>query len=107
MKAFIATSLLALVVQTAQAQVQDLNFQDYKRFLLQGAQTGSHTKTAITTTCRNSDGETFRIGDKGYDACLNEVKSLEESKKNNTPANGPATDSDTGASLSTTIEIGS
>lgn len=101
MKSFVAASLLAV---PALARAQDLNFQDYKRFLLQGAQQGSNAKMAITTTCKNAAGETFRIGDKGYDTCMNSLKkAAEASQKNSTDKNRePASNN---AGVSTTIEI--
>jgi len=57
----------------AGAKAQDLNFQQYRKFLMQGKTANSGKKWAIQTTCTNSEGQVYRIGEKGYDACLNKL----------------------------------
>lgn len=79
---------------------QELNFQEYRKFLMQGNQGGSK-KLAIQTTCTTSDGKIFRVGEKDYDTCLNSLRVANDQKQlsgqNGTPS---------GASAGATIHFG-
>ncbi|MGZ3744062.1 MAG: hypothetical protein ACXWRE_06950 [Pseudobdellovibrionaceae bacterium] len=59
---------------------QDLNFQQYRKFLMSGNQ-NSNAKMAIQTTCTNSAGQTFRLGEKAYDLCLSAAKAQNNNKQ--------------------------
>ena len=74
MKSFLTGIVLLL---NSLAFAQDLNFQDYKRFLMSGSQTNGK-KLALQTSCTNAAGKSYRIGDKGYDACLNATKNKDD-----------------------------
>lgn len=92
-----------LVLFGSMAFAQDLNFQEYRKFLMQGNQ-GSGAKMAIQTTCTTTTGQTYRIGEKGYDTCLAAIKNqhtmkeLSGSKDSSLPGAAPG--------ASTTIHIG-
>ena len=61
------------------AMAQDLNFQEYRKFLMQG--NGGAKKMAIQTTCTSHDGTVYRIGEKGYDVCLSNLKAQQDQKQ--------------------------
>lgn len=69
----IAWALLMTSFIGSLAQAQDLNFSQYRRFLMNGTQ-GAGPKMALQTTCTNSKGQVYRIGEKGYDTCLSSIK---------------------------------
>jgi len=67
-----------LFVAGSTAMAQDLNFNAYRKFLMQGNGT---QKVAIQTTCTNSEGQVYRIGESGYDTCLGSIKSQQDQKQ--------------------------
>jgi hypothetical protein len=73
----------AAAAETAPAAqgTQDLDFQEYRKFLMSGADSSSNKKLAIQTTCTSSEGEVLRIGEAGYDACLNSVRNAHQQKQ--------------------------
>jgi hypothetical protein len=64
------------------AKAQDLKFDEYRRFLMSGNQTNK--KMAIQTTCTTAAGQTYRVGEKGYDTCLADVKKSNDQKQTST-----------------------
>jgi hypothetical protein len=60
------------------AMAQDLNFNAYRKFLMQGNGT---QKVAIQTTCTNAEGTVYRIGENGYDTCLSSLKNQQDQKQ--------------------------
>lgn len=83
--------LAVILVVGSTAFAQDLNFNQYRKFLMSGNNTSR--RLAIETTCTNSTGQTFKIGEKSYDLCLIEASANPKKK----PANPGST---------TTIHIG-
>lgn len=65
------------------AFAQDLNFKEYRRFLMNGTE-GKGPKMAIQTTCTTASGQVHRIGDKGYDTCLASIKNTANEKASST-----------------------
>ncbi|WP_413288606.1 hypothetical protein [Bdellovibrio sp. HCB337] len=63
------------------ALAQELNFQEYRKFLMQGNQQSGGKKMAIETTCTTPEGQTYRIGEKEYDTCLNGIKAAHNQKQ--------------------------
>src|SRR5262245_15015380 len=92
-----------IVLFSSMSFAQGLNFSEYRKFLMNGSK-GSGSKLAIQTTCTTTTGQTYRIGETGYDTCLaslknqQEMKQLTGGKDSSQPANS------TGAT--TTIHIG-
>jgi len=73
--------LAVILVVGSTAFAQDLNFNQYRKFLMSGNNTPKNL--AIQTTCTNSTGQTFKIGEKGYDLCLTEASSNLKQKSTN------------------------
>lgn len=65
------------------AFAQELNFKEYRRFLMNGTQ-GNGPKMAIQTTCTTSNGQVHRVGEKGYDTCLASIKNTKTEKESAT-----------------------
>lgn len=84
------------------AQAQDLNFQDYRKFLMQGQGSSSSKKMAIQTSCTTKEGNTYRIGEKGYDTCLSAL-SMNQKKRD---ISSSKEDSANPAGVGTTIHFG-
>jgi hypothetical protein len=78
--------ILSFLFLAQTAMAQDMHFDEYRKFLMSGSQ-GSK-KLAIQTTCTNSTGTTYRIGEKGYDLCLAEVKEQRDQKEATAPGMG-------------------
>lgn len=80
---FLATLTVAFTALTVLCpnlvQAQDINFQEYRKFLMSGDT--ANKKVAIQTTCTTADGEVYRIGEKSYDACLNAIQNSQKNKK--------------------------
>ncbi|MBK9323684.1 MAG: hypothetical protein IPM97_12195 [Bdellovibrionaceae bacterium] len=79
--------LSTILVFASAAFAQDLNFDQYRKFLMNGSK--SSKGFAIQTTCTNSAGQTFKIGEKNYDLCLTEISS--QSKHKSTTQNSTTT----------------
>jgi len=58
---------------------QDLNFSQYRKFLMNGNKTANN-KIAIQTTCTTTTGQTYRIGDSGYDTCFAALKNKHDAQ---------------------------
>jgi hypothetical protein len=82
---------------------QDLNFSEYRKFLMNGSKT-SGSKVAIQTTCTSATGQTYRIGETGYDTCLAAVKNQHDMKQLSGNKDSAQPGATTGAT--TTIHIG-
>jgi hypothetical protein len=82
---------------------QDLNFSEYRKFLMNGSKT-SGGKMAIQTTCTTTTGQTYRIGETGYDTCLTALKNQHEMKQLTGGKDSSQPGNTTGAT--TTIHIG-
>jgi hypothetical protein len=85
------------------APAQDLGFSEYRRFLMSGNQNGK--KLAVQTTCTNAEGEVTRIGEAGYDLCLNAARQ-KLAKKKTTGEKSENLSSPANAAVGTTIHIG-
>lgn len=75
---FLVLSSLFGSLYSSVALAQDLNFQEYRKFLMNGSQNGTQgagIKMAIQTTCTTATGQTYRVGEKAYDQCLKAAKS--------------------------------
>lgn len=68
-----------VLFSSSTVMAQDLNFQEYRKFLMQG--NGAGKKMAIQTTCTSAEGQVYRIGEKGYDTCLSGVKAQHDQKQ--------------------------
>lgn len=82
---------------------QDLNFTEYRKFLMNGSKTPGG-KMAIQTTCTTTTGQTYRIGETGYDTCLTSLKNQHEMKQLTGGKDSSQPGNSTGAT--TTIHIG-
>jgi hypothetical protein len=100
---FIGMILVCGGLFSSMALAEDLNFQQYRKFLMSGNQ-GAGTKMAIQTTCTNTTGQTYRVGEKGYDTCLNAVKAEFDQKQLTGKKDSPTSGASTGTS--TTIHFG-
>ena len=104
MKRLSAMTFALFIISTATVSAQDLKFDDYRKFLMNGSGAKGTKKMAIQTTCVTASGQTTRIGETAYDLCLNEVrnqidqKSMTGQKDATNPVAVPST--------STTIHIG-
>lgn len=93
---------LAMTMPKTAAQAQDLNFQEYRKFLMQGQGNGGSKKMAIQTSCTTKEGTTYRIGEKGYDTCLSALAG----SKNQREISSSKEDSTSPAGVGTTIHFG-
>ncbi|HEY8272261.1 MAG TPA: hypothetical protein VIG33_15325 [Pseudobdellovibrionaceae bacterium] len=100
---FMGIILLFSSLFNSLALAQDLNFQEYRKFLMSGTQSVG-TKMAIQTTCTTSTGQTYRVGEKGYDTCLNTVK--DQFNKKHLASEKSSTAPEATAGASTTIHFG-
>lgn len=80
MRRFSTGMFAGLVLLALNATAQDLHFDDYRKFLMNGSGAKSTKKMAVETTCTNSAGEITRIGETQYDVCLTEVRSQADQK---------------------------
>lgn len=104
MKSLFVGSLIGVfVLLGSSAFAQDLNFQEYRKFLMSGTQ-GANKKMAIQTTCTSTSGQSYHIGETGYDTCLAAIKSQQDAKQLSGSKSSTAPSAQTGAS--TTIHIG-
>lgn len=90
-----------VLLLSSYAFAQDLNFQEYRKFLMQGNQANSK-KMAIQTTCTTADGKTYRIGEKQYDTCLGSLKAEQDQKQ----LSGKSSPQGSSVGTSTTIHFG-
>jgi len=95
--------LVALIGMMPFAFAQDLNFSEYRKFLMNGNQQNSGKKFAVQTTCTTGSGQTYRVGESGYDTCLASLKSSESRQKTDSK-NSHQSDAAPGAT--TTIHFG-
>jgi hypothetical protein len=77
-------SFVLVAFTAATSFAQDLNFGEYRKFLMSGSQ--GTKKMAIQTTCTNTTGVVYRVGETGYDKCLSEVKTQYDQKNNSSAA---------------------
>lgn len=94
--------IIVLFSSMAFAQA-DLNFSEYRKFLMNGTKT-SGQKMAIQTTCTTTTGQTYRIGETGYDTCLSTVKHEQAMKQLSGSKDSSAPNNTTGTT--TTIHFG-
>lgn len=99
--ALVCLFMAAGVSISGPAFAQDLDFQGYRKFLMSGDP--ANKKLAIQTTCTSAEGEVFRIGQAGYDDCLNEVR---RSLKEKQSAGGEKSESLNVPTTAPTIHIG-
>ncbi len=104
MKVLFFSVLLGVTVQLSSlAFAQDLNFSEYRKFLMNGSKAAGG-KVAIQTTCTTTAGQTYRIGETGYDTCLATLKNQAEMKQLTGGKDSSHTGNTPGAT--TTIHIG-
>lgn len=97
---FVGIIVLSSSMAFAQA---DLNFTEYRKFLMSGSK-ASGQKMTIQTTCTTETGQTYRIGETGYDTCLAAVKNQHDMKQLTGGKDSTQPGATTGAT--TTIHIG-
>jgi hypothetical protein len=100
---FIAMVLVFSGLFSSMTLAQDLNFQEYRKFLMNGNQ-GTGSKMAIQTTCTTTAGQTYRVGEKDYDTCLIATKDRMNQKQ--LTGGKDSTSLGAAAGTSTTIHFG-
>lgn len=100
---FVGCSITCVILFSSMAFAQDLNFSEYRKFLMNGTKTGGQ-KMAIQTTCTTTTGQTYRIGETGYDTCLATLKNQQEMKQLTGSKDSSQPAASTGAT--TTIHFG-
>ncbi len=77
---FTSTALVFSSLFNTMAFAQELNFHGYRKFLMNSHQ-GTGAKLSIQTTCTTAKGQTYRVGEKNYDTCLNSAKTQLDQKQ--------------------------
>ena len=80
MKCLSAIIFAALALSVLCASAQDLHFDDYRKFLMNGTGAKGTKKMAIQTTCTNSSGQITRVGENSFDLCLAEIQNQANQK---------------------------
>lgn len=105
-KAVIFSILVLSIGASISAHADDLDFDGYRKFLMSG-NTGSK-KLAIQSTCTSAEGAVYRVGEAGYDSCLNTARAAAESKQTGGEKSErlPGSTAPSGPSVGTTIHLG-
>lgn len=75
-----AVTLVIFALSAFNASAQDMHFDDYRKFLMNGSGAKGTKKMAIQTTCTTSTGQITRVGETAYDLCLSEVRNQADQK---------------------------